>query len=291
MSGRFSPEWIGAKAKYALLEEVYTAPKPGLVDPYSNGAHQDMDLTTFEKSAASLEPYFEEMARLGMKYWDEPELLFKKIRKVGVKAEYAMFQATDGINTHKGAIFTIGILSAAAGACLERDGRLCFDAWIAMEQEMVSRILREELRALSGAKCKVPMTHGQGNLIVYGSLGIRGEAFLGYPSVVNLALPVLIQGKQEGRDWNLVKLQTLFTLMSQVEDGNVLARTGREGLKEVQEIAGQFLENGGAYQAYAVHQLWLMDEVFIEKNYSNGGCADLMAAAVFMEMLERESGA
>ena len=165
MNGRFSAEWIGKMAKQALLEEVYTAPKPGLVDPYSNGAHDDMDLALFEKSAACLESYFAEMARLGMEYWDEQELLFQKIRRVGIQAEKAMFQVTDGVNTHKGAIFTLGILAAAAGACLERDETLSFDAWMVMEQEMVSRTLMEEIRELSGRK--VPESHGHRNLIMH----------------------------------------------------------------------------------------------------------------------------
>ncbi len=296
-------EWIGKQAKQALVEEALTTPKPGLVDAFSNGAHKDMDLHMFLCSAKALEPYFVRMAQLGMKYREVPKRLFSMIRQVGLEAENAMYEATGGVNTHKGAVFTMGILSAAAGACAAAEGRIAIDSWIVMEQAMVREILLEELEEMQSGTADEAVienvqdkahkkahekTHGEQNLVRYGSLGVRGEAALGYPSVMELALPVLKAGRAAGHEWNLVKLQALFTLMSQVEDGNVLSRAGEEGLKEVQRIAGEFLDDGGAYQPDAVERLEKLDLAFIRKHYSNGGCADLLAAAIFMEAVEEK---
>ncbi|MDO5550617.1 MAG: triphosphoribosyl-dephospho-CoA synthase CitG [Lachnospiraceae bacterium] len=273
---------MGRFAYQSLLEEVYTFPKPGLVDPYSNGAHRDMDCHTFERSAAALEPYFVKMAEAGIQNPGSPERLFQTIRQIGIQAEAAMYQATGGVNTHKGAVFTIGILCAAAGACQALYGTIALSDVIVMEQRMVRRILLKEISRIAGISKTQPISNGQRNFHVYGALGVRGEAAFGYPSVTELALPVLQKGLREKRDWNQVKLQVLLTLMSQVEDGNVLSRTGRDGMLEVQHIAGEFLQAGGAYQKDAAEQLKAMDQYFIEKNYSNGGCADLLAAAVFL---------
>ncbi len=271
--------WVARQARLALLEEVYTSPKPGLVDPLTNGAHKDMNLLTFERSARTLEPFFEEMARYGIEMSHEPQKLFRMIRNVGIKAERAMYQACNGVNTHKGAIFTIGIFSAAAGCCYSDSGSFSLKDLIQAEQKMVKKILTMEIDGLQGLS---PRSNGEWNLNRYGAAGVRGEAILGYPSVTELALPVIMAGAHRKLNWNRVKLQSLFTLMKHVEDGNVLARTGREGLLKVQDIAGRFLEGGGAYDRNAIEKLKVMDQYFTEKNYSNGGCADLLAAAIFL---------
>ena len=112
-------EWIGKCAYNALIEEVNTTPKPGLVDLYSNGAHTDMDAETFRRSAEALRPFFVKMAGEGLSFDGSAEELFMGLRSVGMDAEQAMYAATDGVNTHKGAIFTFGIFCAAAGRCLK----------------------------------------------------------------------------------------------------------------------------------------------------------------------------
>ncbi|GLB29194.1 putative 2-(5''-triphosphoribosyl)-3'-dephosphocoenzyme-A synthase [Lacrimispora amygdalina] len=273
---------IGQLAAKALLEEVFTAPKPGLVDPYSTGAHKDMNLHTFRESTKAITPYFVKMALQGISMYEEPENLFPVIRPVGLEAEQAMYQATDGVNTHKGAIFTLGIFSAAAGVCCRKLCCVTSDALLETEQRMVRTILLSELEQL---KSSAPKSSGERNLFQYGSKGIRGEAAKGYPSIRNYGLPVLREGINSGQDWNLVKIQVLMTLMSSVEDGNILARTGLEGLKEVQTTARTFLKNGGAYAPGAEKKLQSLDSYFTEKNYSSGGCADLLAATIFINSL------
>lgn len=280
-------EDIGKKAYCALLEEVYTTPKPGLVDLYSNGAHSDMDVHTFERSAQALYPWFVQMAMQGYSFFGTPEELFLEIRKTGLEAEKAMHTATNGVNTHKGLIFTLGIFCAAAGRCSrEYQRRVTLQKLIDMEQQMTSRILGLELLEIMERSSKsgtIP-TNGERNLLEYGASGIRGEAIQGYPSVIKLALPVLCQGMAEKRNRNKVKLQTLFTLMSSIQDSNILSRGNPEVLKQVQKEANDFLKKGGAYSENALQELMKMDEEYIRRNISAGGCADLLATAIFLEM-------
>lgn len=278
---------IGTKAWKALLEEVYTTPKPGLVDLYSNGAHTDMDVHTFEESANALKPYFIQMAKLGLVLCCNDEELFCRIRKIGVEAEAAMFRATNGVNTHKGLLFTLGIYCAAAGRSLQRYGCIFETAIRQIQQRMTVNLLNKELEAIkkSFEAGETGLTNGQKNLKRYGTAGIRGEAINGYPALWECALPVLRRGIREKKDFNLVKLQTLFNLMSCVEDSNVLARHNPATLYWVKNRAGEFLSGGGVYAPDAYRELIRMDGEFIRRNISPGGCADLLAAAIFMNLL------
>ena len=274
---------IGIMAWKALLEEVVTTPKPGLVDFYSSGAHSDMDIHTFRKSAYALLPYFICMAEQGHTLLCTPKELFQVIRKTGIFAEQAMYRATGGINTHKGLIFTIGIFCAAAGRCLRMNQEsLSLEALIKMEKEMVSDSLEKELLDICTGNA---VSHGEKNLKKYGKAGVRGEAINGYPSVVNLAVPVLQNGLKEKKQWNRIKLQALLSLMSEVEDSNVLSRHNPQVLYEVQREAAGFLEHGGAYTEDAIEKLFRMDFEYTERNISSGGCADLLATAIFLVML------
>ena len=120
-------ESIGRMAYQALLEEVYTVPKPGLVDPYSCGAHTDMDVQTFERSAEALYPWFVRMAYQGYQLTCTPEDLFREIRKTGMLAEEAMYRATGHVNTHKGMIFTLGIFSGQREDVSRKTERLLYN--------------------------------------------------------------------------------------------------------------------------------------------------------------------
>lgn len=280
--GAWTAEEIGNLAERALLEELYTTPKPGLVDLYSCGAHRDMNVPLFEKSARALNPWFARMAEQGYLQEDTPEELFVSIRKTGMLAERDMFQATEGVNTHKGLIFTLGIFCAAAGRCLGREEPLTLEHLIQMEQEMTGRILEQEL--LAAAK-KEAQSNGEQNLQRYGTSGVRGEALRGYPSLVEQALPVIESGLKAGKAWEQVKLQTLFTLMQCVEDSNVLYRQNPETLAWMHREAEAFLKAGGAYVEGAEAVLREMDRHYIERNISPGGCADLLAAAIFLQLL------
>lgn len=273
---------IGTAAFTALLEELYTTPKPGLVDLYSCGAHQDMNVQTFEQSAAAIRPFLADMAAQGYASDGPPQDLFTAVRKTGLAAEQAMYQATGGVNTHKGLIFSLGIFCAAAGRCIREGKAINYDNLVTTEKQMTSRILLAELEQI---RKKPAASHGEMLLKQYNTWGIRGEAIRGYPSVTRLAGPVMQKGLKLGHEWNQVKLQTLLVLMSRVEDSNILARHNPAVLSQVHSEAAAFLAAGGAYAAEAVEQLKKMDQDYIRRNISAGGCADLLAMTIFFELL------
>lgn len=281
-------EKIGQKAYEALIEEVITTPKPGLVDLYSNGAHTDMDAGTFRRSAEALRPFFVSMAETGLGKDGDPEDLFLTIRKTGLEAEKAMYAATGGVNTHKGIIFTFGLFCAAAGRLLQKEKGLTPENLLDMQQRMTVRILSRELADLRRQPAvHVQLSHGEQNLRRYGTTGIRGEAIAGYPDLFRIGLPVLQDGIRQNMDWNRVKLQTLLSLMAQTEDSNILSRGGPEELKKVQEEMRDFLQKGGAYGENALEILKEMDADYIRRNCSPGGCADLLAAAILIDSLSQ----
>lgn len=274
---------IGTKAWRALLEEVYTTPKPGLVDVYSNGAHTDMDLNTFEKSAEALRSYFTRMAEQGYTLHCSPENLFRTIRKTGILAERAMYQATGGVNTHKGLIFTLGIFCAAAGRCAASGNTpFTLSDLFQMEQQMTVAVLKKELMKINPDTAR---SNGEKNLIKYGTYGVRGEAILGYPAIKTIVLPTLFRGIAMKKDWNQTKIQALFALMSEVEDSNILSRHDQKTLNQVQSEAKRFLKKGGAYSPTALEELYQMDRDYIVRNISAGGCADLLATGIFLVLL------
>ena len=276
---------IGTMAYRALLEEVYTLPKPGLVDPYSNGAHTDMNVASFERSAKALKPYFVTMALEGERLWEAPPVLFETIRRIGILAERAMYQATGGVNTHKGLVFHLGILCGAAGACHRSFGRVTLKQLMEMEQAMVRNVLVKEVQNMETFVSK-----GEKNLQKYGLTGARGEAISGYSSVFKISLPVMTMGLYNGQEWNRIKLETLFHLMSQVDDSNILSRHNPGVLSQVKKIAAEFLKAGGAYRKESINLLKELDKWFVKKNISAGGSADLLAVTIFLTLLTGEWG-
>ncbi len=286
---------IGRIALTATLYEVSAAPKPGLVDPFSRGAHADMDYFTFLSSAAALAPFFAEFAGIGGARHGEPQDLLPRLRKVGLAAEKAMFAATAGANTHKGLIFSLGLLCAAAGRLLAPAGRVEPDACAREAAEIVAGINRRELAALrpdKGQDTRVQgaatLTAGEQLYLKYGVRGVRGEAEDAFPSVIRHALPRLRADLAAGTSWNDAMIDALFVLCQRVEDTTVLNRAGPEGLAYVRAKASEALALGGMTSAQGRRFIQTLDEDFSRRNLSPGGCADLLAAAVFLEMLSGE---
>lgn len=168
----------------ALLKEVGTTPKPGLVDLHDTGAHKDMDYDTFVKSTYAIKPYILRMAVEGFHWNHELKNLFPHIREIGKQAEKAMFQATDGVNTHKGIIFTMGILATAAGYELKTNGHIDVIKVLDTAKEMVEDDMNRELEEMV---YKDPETHGEEIYFQYGVKGIREEARSGFPVIRNTA--------------------------------------------------------------------------------------------------------
>ena len=182
---------IAKMAQQALLYEVCTTPKPGLVDTRNTGSHKDMDIFTFMASSAALIPYFNQCARLGAENRQlQPAEVFDLLRFPGKLAEESMYKATKGVNTHKGSIFSLGILCAAAG-------RLGHSQWQPQAfsdlcKEMTKGLVARELEASSATE-----TNGEKIYAAHGISGARGQAESGYQQVLDVGLPVLRKGLQQ----------------------------------------------------------------------------------------------
>lgn len=273
----------GSFAREALLKEVMTTPKPGLVDRKDNGAHRDMDVHTFEVSAQALEPYFGQMAWKGYVWRQQPESLFLRIRSMGIQAEREMFRWTNGVNTHKGAIFTMGILAASAGQIYARTGKADLDEIFVYARQMCETVLETEIQAMLH---RDPMTHGEQLLCSCGERGIRGEAQNGFPVIREVACPVLKQCLEEGIEEEKAYLQTLLAVIEKLTDTNVLSRSSAEGLRWMQHRASGILKMGGALTKEGFREIEVWNQECIRKNISPGGAADMLAAAIFLLSLQ-----
>lgn len=258
--------YIGETAQRALLHEALTTPKPGLVDCENNGAHTDMNLLHFADSACTLRPYFERCARMGAE-----GASFQQLQYAGQQAEDAMFAAA-GVNTHKGAIFSLGILCYAAGFCGENAE---IDA-ILQKSAAVGSCFLEQMQANHRSE-----TGGEQQYIQYGLTGARGEAASGFRSVREVALPTLRAAIASGKPLHQAGLHALLSLMTHVQDSNVIRRAGLDGQKFVMEQAQYALDKDCGEET-----LRKMNRAFVQKNISPGGSADLLAAAYFLYFLE-----
>lgn len=265
----------------ALLDEVYTTPKPGLVDRNNNGSHRDMDLAAFEKSAAALEPYWERCVGIGQDSAEEPpKLAFARLRAAGLDAERAMLAATGGVNTHKGAIFTLGVICGALGR-LWRAEAPCRDAGAIAR--MCAALTKEAAGAAFAALSAHPETAGTAGERLYlrrGLRGVRGEAADGLPGVLETALPVLRRALGEGRSRNDAGVYALLALIARGTDTNMAARGGSAQAKAAAEEAAALLDGGFP----DMERVEALDRRFIARNLSPGGCADLLAAAYFLDL-------
>lgn len=275
--------YIARAAGSAIVGEVSATPKPGLVDRLGSGAHKDMDYFTFLKSTAAIGPYLKEMAAAGCTCTESPEALFRLLRPIGIQAEQAMFQATEGVNTHKGMIFSMGTVMAAAGYYYRRNGRFDSPSILELCGTMTAPSIEEDFSKID---IDHPKTHGERLFAAYGIRGIRGEVQAGFPSVRTVSLPALQRLAREHADWNEVFVQTLFTLMANVEDSNVLYRGSLDTMQYVKKCASEFLLDGGIFAPGGQECVQALDEDFIQKNISPGGCADLLAVTIFAYLIQ-----
>lgn len=271
---RTDADAIGDLAVQSLLDEVDTTPKPGLVDRRNSGSHRDMDLETFHASAHALRPYFRDCVRCGMETAADPgKTTFLQLRKLGLQAEQAMFAATGGVNTHKGAIFTMGILCGAAGRLWKPEGGWEESEIFREAASMTCEIMEQDFQ-------KGGDTVGQRLYREHGIRGIRGQVAEGLPAVAELGLPQFRTYLQEGLDKNEAGVRTLLHLIARVEDTNMIARGGLEGAKQGAEACVALLK-----QEFTLADAEKLDDWFMSQNLSPGGCADLLAAVYFLQAL------
>ncbi len=270
-SNEIIADWLSDElakaAEHALIEEVEATPKPGLVDAEGSGAHDDMDIDTFRKSAKALRPYFKCMAEEAIAHKNKGELMMR-LKSIGIEAEAAMFKATFGVNTHKGAIYTIGLLIAGITASALMGGS--YESAFSFAKEL----------ALIGIEQKpfgsIGKSHGEQVRNLTGALGVRGHAASGFPLVVS-ALSTLDQKQRECFSKNDAIIFALLSTMTEIEDTNVLYRGGREMLLYMWEYSKKALE--GDFMKNAER----LNTEFIKRNISPGGAADIIAAAIFMD--------
>lgn len=259
-------------AQCALREEIELLPKPGLVDRESNGAHRDMCHSLFIKSIEAISPWFESFYIMGLNY---PELdssaFLASLRPIGLACEQAMFEATGGVNTHKGGIFSLGLLCSAAGQLTAQNQIVTVESICNKVSQICNGMVRRELAQ------GVAKTAGARIYKKYGFPGARGEAESGFHLVRTKVLPFW----QVNIDKDKALLFCLLTLMAHNCDTNLISRGGIEGLTFVQQYARRLLLTDWNFD-----DLRLMDAEMIRRNLSPGGSADLLAVSFFLQSIE-----
>ena len=254
----------------ALIDEADLSPKPALVDRRGNGAHTDLHLGLMHASALSLWSAFKEMAEAAIECGEIGLPLREAVGRIGREGEQAMLATTGGVNTHRGAIWALGLLVTAAA--LEPAGSINLRA--------------ARLALLDDRYAPRPLSHGAQVAQRYGARGAREEAQLGFPSVVQRALPQLKHSRAAGHGEQNARLDALLAIMTRLADTCVLYRAGEEGLQTMQLGAQAVLDAGGSASLAGRRRLHELDEQLIALNASPGGAADLLAACLFIDRIE-----
>jgi triphosphoribosyl-dephospho-CoA synthase len=278
-------ESIARLAVSCLRGELETYPKPGLVSHIDSGSHADMDAGTFRASAASLEPFFADLAQAGAAGVPMPGL-----RRIGLAAEAAMREATGGVNTHRGAIFGLGLLCAAAGA-----------TWPA--RASADRSAGEPARARAigplGALVRARYATGilDGPVLLHapgararrrhGIGGAPAEAAAGFPTLYGIGLPAYRRGRAlRPQDPEAARVEACLALIAHLEDTNLLHRGGPEGYAFARRQARRLLAEGGVARADWRARTERLHRAFVARNLSPGGAADLLAMVLFVDAVE-----
>ena len=266
-----SPAEIGALALKVLRMEALLTPKPGLVDQQNNGAHSDMDLALLLRSAEVLHPFFVELAEYGGAHkLEAPQRIFTALRSIGIRAEVEMYQATGGINTHKGALFGLGLLCAAAGVLGEEAEVESLCAYVA---EMTKGITARE--GVEKQLIRLPES------MRWQMSGARGEAESGFYHARKIGLPVYFKALQWGQTQEEAALRALLQLMTCLMDTNLLRRGGQAAVLYVQRRAEEVLHN------FSIIEIEKFDQELIAANLSPGGSADCLAITLFLSSFVR----
>ena len=279
------PYIIGHLASMALQAELDTTPKPGLVDRNDNGAHRDMDHALMQRSIQALHPYFVRLAQLG---FTDKQPCHDEIVNIGIEAEREMFKATGGVNTHKGALFSIGLAAVAlAGESFcritqaERCGTMAYNDVNSKQIQSLSNSIASLARLFPDTNG----THGskaKANNILKGALDNARE---GYMQLFKAWLPFYIDRIAEGDNYALHK--TLLRIMCDLDDTNIVYRTSMETMQEVKTEARQMLDTSRNIVNFEA-ALQAMNTDYIHRNISPGGSADMLSLVVFLSCIVRK---
>lgn len=268
-------------AYQAMLVEVYTTPKPGLVDLNNTGSHSDMTVATFEYSAKAIQPWLEVFVRTGIETASKPiRELLPSLRPAGKQCERAMFLATAGVNTHKGMLFSLSLVCAVTGR-LWQQGRILSltticDAVAAATDGIVARELSQNV---------TPKTAGERFFHQHGLTGVRGEVASGFQTVRDYAFPVYLKALDESCTHNTALLEVMLSLLAHNQDTNLVSRGGMDGLAYVQSQAKTIMHHTAFLSPAREQALEVLDKTLIERHLSPGGSADLLAITWFLHQL------
>ena len=260
----------------ALYDELNLENKPGLVCPSSNGSHSDMNHDTFIASITSLRGYFATLSEFGYE-----NRAFADLKNKGIYQEIKMRQATNNVNTHKGAIFNLGFASAAIGKCLQQNQSLT-------TQNICAQIVNSWQYDLTHHLERKADSHGQQMYKKYGVTGAIEMVSNGFQIIQNTALPCFYDTFYRTQDFEKAAMQTLMILISALSDTNLVWRGGMKDLMNAQTMAKQFLQAGGVYQSNWRQAVSTVNQYFIHCNLSPGGSADLLAVTIFFYKVENE---
>lgn len=267
---------LAQMAVEALVDEAMLTPKPGLVDMRGSGAHTDLSWLLMCRSAHALQPAFRAMAEAGTSI-DDMERLRRRIGAIGREAESEMMAATGGVNTHRGAIWALGLLVTAAAAC----GDGAHAGIIASSAGALASIDDPDAPAQTGHKGeRACREHGVG--------GARGQARAGFPSVLEAALPMLQLSRARGDTEGVARVNALLAVMAGLDDTCLLARGGRKALEATQLGARRVLAVGGIGTPNGRRALAVLEARMRALHVSPGGAADLLAAALLLDRIGKE---
>ena len=256
------PYLIAHLATDALRAELNTTPKPGLVDRNDNGAHKDMNLAMMNRSIDALQPYFVKLALLGSKD-SMPET--DEVRQIGIDAERTMLNATGGVNTHRGALFSMGLTTLAAARCMAHDGT-------ADDQQ-----LRDLIMQVAAGFAPTAGTHGNDAVNAHRVTGALDLAKAGYEQLFNDWLPAYRRYLAEEAETACHRV--LLLIMTQLDDTNVIHRVGYEQAQQVKQEARTLLDS------YSTGGMEALNRDYIARNVSPGGSADMVALTVFIHAI------
>jgi triphosphoribosyl-dephospho-CoA synthase len=270
-----------------LAAEAMLTPKPALVDARGPGAHRDLDLPRMLKSASSLHGTFLNMATAAA--GREPDqALRERLARIGRSGERYMFAATGGSNAHRGAIWVLGLLVAARA--IQGEGGPRGVAGPHSESSPHGEAGPREAAALAARIAAFPDrhapaqdSHGARVCRRYGVEGARGEAVAGFPHVVDVGLPAMWAARANGADETCARLDALVAIMATLDDTCLLHRGGLPALQAAQRGARDILMAGGTSSAAGRRALLRLDAELVKRNASPGGCADLLAACIFLD--------
>jgi triphosphoribosyl-dephospho-CoA synthase len=254
----------------ALIAEAELTPKPALVDERGPGAHTDLSLALMSRSARSLRGYFEQMALVSFRR-PPSQRLREELGAIGRSAERSMLASTEGVNTHRGAIWALGLLVSAAAMGSNSPKMIAHRAG--------------QLARIPDRKAPIKESNGLSVMRRYHISGARGEARAGFPNVITVALPMLYRSRCQGRSETVARLDALLAIITSLNDTCLLYRGGWKAHRTAQYGATAVLAAGGSDTVRGWELLQLLDRRLVALNASPGGSADLLASTLFLDFI------